>query len=299
MLAAKVDLAGVNVMAMDFGVPSAARDMPAAIAAAVTATHGQLAAVSARAGVPLDARAAWGALGVTVMIGQNDVDGERLTVAGARKVAAFAADHGLGRVSMWSLNRDAPCGATFAIIGTHSNTCSGVAQGKLAFSSVFARLSGRAGAHTAAGVPASGALVARATTVDDPARSPYPIWDPQRAYREGYKVVWHQAVYVAKWYSQGQTPDAENVLPANAAWRLVGPVLASDRAPVIPRLPAGTHPAWKAGAVYRAGDRVLFHGLPYQASWYTQGDAPDSAGANGSPSPWKPLYRIPGEPADG
>ncbi len=136
-------------------------------------------------------------------------------------------------------------------------------------------------------------------TTDDPARSPYPIWQPAQPYVAGYKVVWHQAVYVAKWYTQGHSPDAQNVAASDSPWRLVGPVLSTDRAPEIPTLPAGTHPRWSADTVFRSGDKVLYKGLPYQASWYTQGDVPGATGPNGTPSPWKALYRIPGEPTDG
>lgn len=298
MLAAKVDLAGVNVMAMDFGEPSAGRDMLGAIKSALTASRSQVAASYGKAGISLDERKAWRRLGATVMIGQNDVDGERLSVADAKAVARFAAANGVGRVSMWSLNRDAQCGVTFPVLGTHSNVCSGAAQKKLEFTKLFSRLRGRARSKSET-VTKPDELPVAATTVepDDPARSPYPIWEPAQAYREDYKVVWHHAVYVAKWYSQGQTPDAENVAAAESPWRLIGPVLKTDRAPKLPLSPVGTHPAWSAAKAYRAGARVLYHRLPYKASWYTQGDTPGELGPNGTISAWKPLYRIPGEPA--
>jgi chitinase len=127
-LAARVDLAGVDIMAMDFGVPSAAKDMRGAIESSIEATRKQLAALFGRAGARLNSAHLWRKLGVTVMIGQNDTAGERVTVADARAIAQLAAERGLGRVSTWSLNRDAQCGVTFAVIGTHSNVCSGVAQ---------------------------------------------------------------------------------------------------------------------------------------------------------------------------
>ena len=299
LLAAKVELAGVNVMAMDFGEPAAARSMQRAVIASVTATRAQLTVLYARVGVRLNAQQQWGKLGVTVMIGQNDVAAERFTVADARAVAGFAASRGLARVSMWSLNRDQPCGATFAVLGTHSNFCSGVAQKPLQFTKTLAHLRGTARGKAAA-VTVSDALPdATTTTVDDPAKSPYPVWAPERPYREGYKVVWHQAVYIAKWYSQGQSPDSTTAAAADAPWRLVGPVLKSDRAPEIPTLPAGTYPRWSAKRVFKAGARVLYRGLPYQASWYTDGDVPGAAGTGGTLSPWKALYRIPGEPANG
>ena len=67
----------------------------------------------------------WNRIGATVMIGQNDVAGQIVTVDDAKGVAAFARSQHLGRVSMWSLNRDSQCGSQFARIGVHSNTCSG------------------------------------------------------------------------------------------------------------------------------------------------------------------------------
>lgn len=298
MLDAGVDLAGVNVMAMDFGVASAASDMRAAILSSLDATRSQLAAVFGRAGARLNSEHLWRKLGVTVMIGQNDVPAERVSVADARAVADFAAEHGMGRASTWSLNRDRQCGVTFRVVGTLSNTCSGVAQKPLAFTKAFERvLHGDARATASAVTTADLQPEATTARTDDPAKSPYPIWQPEQAYREGWKVVWHQAVYVAKWYSQGQTPDAPNVTAEQSPWRLVGPVLRTDRAPRIPQLPSGTHPRWSAGGVYRAGDKVLYEGLPYQAKWYTQGDVPGAVEDDGAPSPWKPLYRIPGEPS--
>jgi chitinase len=296
MLDRKVDLAGVNIMAMDFGEASASRDMLKAVTNSMTATRRQLGAIYSAAGVRLSDSHQWGKLGVTVMIGQNDVNGERLSVKDARAVATFASSHGLGRVSMWSLNRDAQCGASFPIVGAHSNTCSGVAQKPLQFSKTFKRLRGTARAK-AASVTVSDVLAnTTGSTEDDPATSPYPIWEPEQAYREGYKVVWHRAVYVAKWYSQGQTPDLETVTPGSAPWRLIGPVLKTDKAPVIPTLPPGTHPAWTPEKVFKAGSKVLYKGLPYQAAWYTVGDVPGEVTAGGAPSPWKGLFTIPGEP---
>jgi chitinase len=299
MLAQKVDLAGVNVMAMDFGEPSAGRNMLRAVTSSMTATRAQLAAVYGRSGARLSTASLWAKLGVTVMIGQNDVAGERLSVSDARTITGFAASHGMARVSMWSLNRDTQCGVTFAVVGTHSNFCSGVAQKPLQFTKTFARLRGAARAKAAAVTVPDTLPEAKSTTVDDPAKSPYPIWQPEQPYREGYKVVWHQAVYIAKWYSQGQTPDSQNVVAGNAPWRLIGPVLATDRAPVIPKLRAGTYPAWSPSRVFKAGARVLHHGLPYQASWYTNGDAPGATSDGGTLSPWKALYKIPGEPTTG
>ncbi|MBO7357645.1 MAG: hypothetical protein J6U37_03885, partial [Lachnospiraceae bacterium] len=46
----------------------------------------------------------------------------------------------------------------------------------------------------------------------------------------------------------------------------------------------GTYPAWNASEVYVGGDMVTYNGKVYRASWWTQGDNPESQGQWG---PWK------------
>ncbi len=69
MTDAKVDLAGINVMAMDFGVAQREKDMLGAVESALTSTHAQLGALL---GTGRSSSELWGTLGATVMIGQND-----------------------------------------------------------------------------------------------------------------------------------------------------------------------------------------------------------------------------------
>ncbi len=295
-LAAGVDLAGVNVMAMNLGSSDApVRDMRDGIERATNATRGQVAAVYAQAGTDLGDAETWRKVGVTVMIGQNDVEGEQLSVAQARRLTRFFRTRGVGRVSMWSLNRDAQCGVTFPQVGVHSNLCSGVRQRPQQFSRTFARLGGSA--RKAARAVTSDAVRPYAATAgeDDPKRSPYPIWQPEQAYPADYKVVWRHAVYQARFYTQGDTPDAP---AANGAepWRLVGPVLRTDRAPKLPRMVKGTYPAWSADRTFRRGDKVLYRGLPYEAKWYTRGDVPGEPLPGGVPQPWQARFTWPGEP---
>ena len=171
MIDAKVDVAGVNVMAMDFGVPSAGKDMLGAVESSLTSTHAQLGALF---GTDKSSSQLWGKLGATVMIGQNDVDGESLSVADARAIKSFASSRGIARVSTWSLNRDTQCGATFPVIGTHSNLCSGVAQKPLEFTKTFAKLRGTARAKSAIVTSPTALPAVTSETKDDPAKEPLP-----------------------------------------------------------------------------------------------------------------------------
>ncbi len=128
-----VDVGAVNVMAMDYFDPALgyAGKMGDYAIQAAAATHDQLAQLYPQR---TDAEL-WGMLGVTPMIGINDDPGEIFTTADAEKLTGFANEKGLGRLAMWSLNRDAPCPAPTQ---TTSNTCSGVSDPQWAFSSAFA-----------------------------------------------------------------------------------------------------------------------------------------------------------------
>jgi chitinase len=293
-LAAGVQLRGVNVMTMDFGGDSGTPDMLALATSALNATHKQLSDLYLRLGVQLTSSQVWSRIGATPMIGQNDVDAERFTLDDARGLASFAVEKGLGRVSMWSINRDAPCTGTFTNVVVHSNTCSGVPQDALAFSSVFAGLPGRAvgASQQAIAIPNQQAVV------DDPKTSPYPVWRLTAQYPGGYKVVWHGVVYEAKWSNSGVDPAATGSPNSPTPWSVIGPVVASDSAPKPVPLVTNVTAAWSEATVYVRGDKVRFEGLPYQARWSTKGDTPSTDYPVGPDDPWQPLFSVPGEPAN-
>jgi chitinase len=292
MLRDHVTIAGVNVMAMDFSSPPAAGATMAQLAEdALRATAGQLGSVYPRYGIHLRPQQIWQRLGVTVMIGQNDVQGERFTIGDARALAAFAAASHLGRVSMWSVNRDSQCGTSFPETGLLSNTCSGTAQSSLQFSQVFGQLAGVAMVAPSAG------MVAPAVADTNPADAPYPQWSATVNYPLGYKVVEDGEIYQAKWFNNGDDPAAQLQFAYQTPWELLGPVLPGDHGADIATLPPGTYPAWSLHAQYAAGAKVLYLGLPYQAKWSNQGVSPVTQSTDPSGSPWKALYSIPGEPS--
>jgi chitinase len=279
---------------MDFGSKAGSDpDMLELSTEALEAIHKQLSDLYLRLGVQLTSPQVWSRIGATPMIGQNDVDAERFTVENARGLATFAIDKGLGRVSMWSLNRDAGCRGTFTNVVVHSNTCSGVAQEALAFSSVFAGLPGSA-------VGSSGrdavAIPNQAAIVDDPATSPYPVWRLTAQYVSGYKVVWHGVVYESKWSNQGIDPSAAGDGSTPTPWSVIGPVSTTEKAPTPVVTVTGVTKQWDTATVYARGDRVLLGELPYQARWSNTGDSPSTEYPIGPDDPWLPLFTIPGEP---
>jgi chitinase len=235
-------------------------------------------------------------MGATPMIGQNDVAGEVFTVADARALNAFAIDKGLARLSMWSLNRDRTCGANYPDVTTVSNSCSGVDQGDETFATILARkLADPADRTTTTPTPIGASAEpdgrgrVNAEVTDDPAASPYPVWEDDQIYVEGTRIVWHRNAYVAKWWTLGDAPDDPVVDEASSPWRLIGPVLPGEKPISQPTVPAGTYPAWSQETVYRRGDRVLLDGIAFTAKWYTQGISPDARSTQSEPSPWRQL----------
>jgi len=294
MLHDRAAITGVNVMAMDFTqAPHAGGSLLPEVQSALDATHAQLTSMLPRYGLQLRAAQIWQRIGVTVMIGQNDMQGERFTVPDAQGLTSFAGRYHLGRVSMWSLNRDTQCGSSFPENGLLSNSCSGTAQASLQFSHIFGAIHGQAPA-TSLGAAAN-VLLPKPNL--NPADAPYPQWSPTAAYPEGYKIVENGEIYQAKWYNTGQDPAAQVQYDWQTPWELLGPVLPGDHAPARHRLPVGTYPAWSLNTVYRAGTKVLYQGEPYQAKWGDQGVSPAAEASDPSGSPWRALFRIPGEPA--
>jgi cellulose synthase/poly-beta-1,6-N-acetylglucosamine synthase-like glycosyltransferase/chitodextrinase len=292
MLRDRVSIAGVNVMTMDFTTPPGTGSTMGQLAEkALSRAAGQLATLYPEYGIHLRSQQIWQRLGATVMIGQNDVRGENFTVNDAQALVGFASRNHLGRLSMWSINRDSQCGTSFPETGLLSNTCSGTAQSGLQFAQVFGQFQGNAVVSSSAGE------VQPAVADTNPANAPYPQWSATASYPLGYKVVEDGEIYQAKWYNSGDDPSAQVQDSWQTPWELLGPVLPSDHAPSIATLPAGTYPAWSVGTQYQAGNQVLYQGLPYQAKWSNQGTSPGTESSDPAGSPWEALYSIPGEPA--
>jgi chitinase len=289
-LAAGVDLAGVNLMTMDYGDVPAGQTMGEAAVDALNAAHSQLSSIYSQHGKRLSAVDVWQHMGATAMLGQNDIAGEVFTLADAAQLRSFASAHKLGRLSMWSLNRDRSCGDNYPDVTIVSDGCSGVSQQPGDFAAALAGIDSSSAAASPVTAPhATGTPTTVPTIVpsDDPSTSPYQIWDAEQVYLEGTRVVWHHNVYQAKWWTSGDIPDDPQ--QTESPWTLLGPVLPGETPEPSPTLASGTYPAWRIGTVYHAGDRVLFENIAYEAQWWTQGDRPGVPGTASAPSPWRPL----------
>ncbi|WP_261165788.1 chitinase [Microbacterium sp. Marseille-Q6965] len=283
-LDAGVDLAGVNAMTMNLDAGDTLAD---ASREALQALHRQLDALYAAADVPLGPASLWRKIGATPMIGQNDVARDVFDLADARELNAFAVENGLGRMSMWSLNRDRACSVNYADTTVVSDACSGVEQEDGAFAPLLAAdfdgsPDDAAGAET---VPEPASTPA----ADDPENSPYPIWDETASYLAGTKVVWRGNVYQAKWWTSGDVPDDPVLQEWETPWTLLGPVLPGETPAPSLVVPPRLAPEWDADREYDAGDLVLRNGAVFEARWWTRGDAPEEALNDPGASPWLAL----------
>jgi hypothetical protein len=126
---AGVQIAAVNVMAMDYGdgaAPNPGGMMGTFAIDAATATDAQ---VASALGISDDA--AWSKIAVTPMLGVNDTSDEIFTVANAQQLEAFAASKHLAWLSVWSAARDTECSG--GVQDFASPTCSSIVQSPDAF----------------------------------------------------------------------------------------------------------------------------------------------------------------------
>jgi hypothetical protein len=134
---ARIDF--VNLMTMDYGdsiEPKPSGQMGTYAIDAAKASEAQLAKL-----YPADTSAQlYGMIGITPMLGVNDVTDEIFTVANARQLDTWAAQDGIGRLSMWAATRDGECAGGSST--TSNDTCSGVVQAPWAFSDVLSSYPG-------------------------------------------------------------------------------------------------------------------------------------------------------------
>jgi hypothetical protein len=128
-VAHRVNVTLVNIMTMDFNDPAAPDQMGATAIQATQAVFRQL--QNLLSGV------SWATIGVTPMIGVNDVVKEVFTLQDAHDLLAFARQNGLGRLAMWEVNRDKSCTPRDT-----KDTCSGVDQQPFDFTNIFKTISG-------------------------------------------------------------------------------------------------------------------------------------------------------------
>src|SRR3990167_9524924 len=268
LLAKKVDLAGVNVMTMDFGnSKSEDMSMQSAAESALTQTVRQLGIIYRQHNIELSNSTLWSKIGATPMIGQNDVKDEVFSLDDAKGFNKFAIAHNIGRMSMWSANRDVPCGSNYVDLKVVSDSCSGVKEPKGSYAVALSE-SFSGSLRFSAGVETTSETGVTAQKADDPATSPYQIWSESGAYLEGTKVVWHHNVNPRNHFRLQRLGRLEQleVRPGQRGRQRIrqdpGTGATGFRSPqerrALQRLPLRRHrpqPGWRHGAELRAAEQ--------------------------------------------
>lgn len=294
MLDAGVDLAGVNLMTMNYGESRAPGDsMADAAIQTARSAHAQLAQAYAGRDERIGEQSLWRKIGLTPMIGQNDLLGEILTTDDAEALNRFAVEVNVGRMSFWSANRDQACGPNFPDATRVSNNCSGTAQTAGEFAQILSRGIGKAApANRAPASSAPAPAPVESAIVDNPATSPYPVWNQEATFVEGDRAVWRGNVYEAKWWNEDVAPDAPVGNAGVTPWTLVGPVLPGDKPRPVVAAPAGLYPEWSPTDVYVKRDRIVFDGRVMESKWWNTAQSPEAAMQGSQDSPWKLLNNV-------
>lgn len=128
-----VKIGGVNVMTMDYGDSAAPNPAGHMGDYAIQAANSLFAQLQTLYGTAKTSTQLWQMIGVTPMIGVNDMTSEVFDLAAAQQLTTFAQQHGMARISMWSLNRDT-AGSAKSYVDT---TSSSIKQNAFDFSKIF------------------------------------------------------------------------------------------------------------------------------------------------------------------
>jgi len=258
----------VNVMAMDYG-DGAAPD-----------PEGRMGPYAVDAGnntrAQLQSRGIQAAIGVTPMIGQNDVASERFTLSDAEQLLAWAAGQDeVTLLSMWSIPRDnGDCP------GQLSPVCSGVSQEAFAFTGTFQRFSDGGNLPPTVRItrPGDGAafdagvFIFLGAEADDPDGSVAGVtfFLDGRPLTSDTRPPYETALFGA---AEGVHELAALATDDQGATRRSRITVFVGR--------VCTDPAWEPAAVYWGGDSVSHEGHAWLARWWTRGEEPGTTGLYG------------------
>ncbi|HWW21831.1 MAG TPA: chitinase, partial [Steroidobacteraceae bacterium] len=133
----RVAIRGINAMTMDYGdaaAPQPAGRMGSLAITAARAVRDQLRALYPANKTTMARTDLWQMIGITPMIGHNDIPSEVFELSDADQLLKFATEQHLGSLSLWSLNRDRACEPPAVTV---SPSCSGIVQQPYEFARVL------------------------------------------------------------------------------------------------------------------------------------------------------------------
>ncbi len=213
-----VDIAGINVMTMDYGdwaAPNPNDQMGEYGIEAISSLKNQLEDIYNNYNIPKTESELWSMIGTTPMIGLNDVTTETFNLQDARETLEFAMEKQIGMISMWSINRDkAPSGALNYV----SNTESSIVQEDYEFSDIFNSYNDTSGLDITD--DGDGNEEDNGSSEDDQEAN-NDTWNATSVYTKGSIVTYKGHTYEAKWWTSGDDPSKEVENEWETPWKLI------------------------------------------------------------------------------
>jgi len=249
-LDAGVDITGVNIMAMDYGdnaAPNPDGQMGQYAIQAATSLFNQLKTLYTANGITKTDAELWYMVGVTPMIGLNDVTTEIFYQSDAQVLLNFANQNHIGLLAQWSANRDKECDG--GAVNYVSPSCSSIVQDPFDFAHIFDQFTSDDGTPAPTATPTATFTLTptpdpNATPTPTPTITPTPTntptptitptptatpdtsvctappWDANAVYVEN-DVVYHAGhQWRAKWWTQGEEPGTTGEW---GVWEDLGP----------------------------------------------------------------------------
>jgi len=280
-----IDVAGVNIMAMNYG-SSYLGNMGDYAIQAMTSTQNQIKQVYTENNLTVTDGDAWGKIGVTPMIGVNDVQAEVFYPDDATKVLNFAKQKGVTYIGAWSLNRDDHPGSGPLYDYT------GIQTEKNAFSRIFVSFSG-GGSNSGTGdtqPPTAPTGVASTSTTSNSVTLKWNASTDNIGVQR-YEV-YRDNIKVGETSSLAYTDS--NLQPATLYTYIIKAVDAAGNTTSSPSFTIKTvdastsnYPAWSASKAYNAGEIVSYKGINYRAKWWSHNFPPDTEVENSWDTPWE------------
>lgn len=286
----------VNLMVMDFGGSYHNGSSMAQLSiSAANAAVAQLATIYPGK----TAAQRWAMLGLTPMIGNNDVAGETFTTADAVTLTQYAQQNGVGHLAYWALQRDRPGSGplgeysqvpqtAFQFYNTFKAATGPVdpVPASLSFTAVYAGDTSKIITHPNITVQAVCTTSGTRTATFRP-----PSGGAISGLLSGETCTLSETALAGAVLATGYTlsaPSAATFTPASPVYLSAG----SNAVNVTNRINGGPgggncQPAWTASAIYVGGNKVSRNNVNYTANWWTQNQDPaTNSGGAGSGQPW-------------
>ncbi len=209
----KVDIAGINVMTMNYGdwnAPNSKEQMGEYGIKAISSLKDQLKDLYNEYNIPKTESELWSMIGTTPMIGLNDVRTEVFNLQDARETIEFAIEKQIGMISMWSINRDKSPSGNLNYVSNHESS---IIQKEYEFTEIFNPYNDT----SVMNIVEDG----DSNSEEDNEASNSGTWNVNSIYTKGSVVTYKGHTYEAKWWTRGDDPSKEVNNEWETPWKLI------------------------------------------------------------------------------